>query len=338
MDKKKKLEILDLMITARCMEERMVKMAKTADAYFWLGGIGEEAFNVPFGLLAKRFDQEKVEENKRLEYDYFHFHYRNGATMVAMGMDPIDQLRQTHNRATDPYSYGRNFCNHYAFKPWNVVPTSSTIQTQCSIAPGTARAQKRYHKQHNKPPAQRGITFVTFGDAGTAEADFHVGLNWATLPDWELPLLFICTNNKYGISTPYADVHGQTNLTELAAGYGMKTGLADGNDPEDSWNKLKAAIDYVRKEYKPYFLEASVSRLHGHSSSSGGNRIPEGREIDPLHRWRDRLIEEKLITEDAFKAKYAAGTQRMLDLLARVKKEPGPAPESIHEHIFAKTE
>ena len=319
MDKKLKLKILDLMVTARCMEERMAKMAKSADAFFWLGGVGEEAFNIPLGLLAK--------VGHGLDYDFFHFHYRNGSTMVAMGMDPADEFRQTHNRATDPFSGGRNFCNHYARKAWNVVPVTSTIQTQMSVAPGTAYAQKRHGGE--------GITVCSFGDAGTAEGDFHAGLNWSTFKDRELPVLFVCTNNRYGISTQYDEVHGQEHLAQIAQGYGMKTDVVDGNDVELSYKALSKAINYIRKERKPFFMEAMVSRLHGHSSSSGGNRIPEGKEIDPVHAWREKLIEQGLITREDYDRKYQAETRRMLQLLEEVRKEPAPEPGDIYNHIFA---
>ncbi len=318
MDKELKLKILDLMITARCMEERMIKLSKTPDAFFWLGGVGEEAFNVPLGLLAR--------PGLGPDHDYFHFHYRNGATMLAMGMDPKDELRQMLCRDTDPFSGGRNFCNHYARKDWNVVPVASTIQTQCSIAPGTARAQKRH--------GGSGITILTFGDAGTAEGDFHVSLNWATLPDWELPLLFICTNNDYGISTHYTEVHGQGQILEIAKGYGMKTALVDGNDVEKSYAALEKAMAYVRKQRKPYFLEAMVSRLNGHSSSSGANRVPEGSEADPLDNWREALVAQGLISEEDYKAKFKSEEKRMLALTNEVKKEPHPEESSIYDHIF----
>ena len=319
MKKELKLKIYDLMVTARCMEERMVKMSKTEDGFFWLGGIGEEAFNVPLGLLAKK--------GHGLDYDYFHFHYRNGSTMIAMGMDPTDEIRQMNCKSTDPFSGGRNFCNHYSRREWNVVPVTSTIQTQCAIAPGTARAQKRHGGD--------GITIVTFGDAGTAEGDFHVGLNWATQPDWELPLLFICTNNAYGISTPYTEVHGQKTLAQIAAGYGMETNVIDGNDVEESYAALEKAMGYCRKQRKPYFLQARVSRLHGHSSSSGANRIPDGKEPDPLELWRDKLISQKLITLKEHKEKYEKETKRMLEILQKVRQDPHPTPDSIYKHIFA---
>ncbi|MCB1053060.1 MAG: thiamine pyrophosphate-dependent dehydrogenase E1 component subunit alpha [Acidobacteria bacterium] len=318
MDKALKLKILDLMITSRCMEERLIKMSKSADGFFWLGGPGEEAFNIPLGLLAR--------PGQGLDYDYFHFHYRNGATMLAMGMDPKDEIRQMNNRATDPFSGGRNFCNHYARYEWNVVPVTSTIQTQWLVAPGTARAQKRHGGD--------GITIVTCGDAGTAEGDFHIGLNWATQPGHESPVLFIITNNQYGISTPYEQVHGTRTLASMGAGYGMEYGEVDGTDVEASYAKLQEVMAYVRKERKPFLLEAHVTRLYGHSSSSGANRVPEGSEQDPIETWLKKLIKQKLITREAYEEKFKAEVQRMNQLLAEVKQEPEPTGDSIYQHIF----
>ena len=60
----------------------------------------------------------------------------------AMGADPVDSLRQMKNTASDPYSGGRNFCNHYSVRAWNVVPVSSPIEVQFSMAPGSAIADR----------------------------------------------------------------------------------------------------------------------------------------------------------------------------------------------------
>ncbi|MCB1041329.1 MAG: thiamine pyrophosphate-dependent dehydrogenase E1 component subunit alpha [Acidobacteria bacterium] len=318
MKKELKLRILELMVTARCLEERMIKMSKSADGHFWLGGPGEEAFNIPLGLLAR--------PGRGLDYDYFHFHYRNAATMLAMGMDPRDELRQANNRATDPFSGGRNFVNHFARVEWNVCPVTSTIQTQWTVAPGTARAQKRH--------GGSGITIVTCGDAGTAEGDFHIGLNWATQPGQEVPVLFIVTNNRYGISTSYDQVQPVDSIAEKARGYGMQWDVIDGTDVEVSYKRLTEVMNYVRTERKPFMLEAKVSRLYGHSSSSGANRVPEGSECDPMEVWAEKLIKQKVVTRKAYLEMIEAETQRMNEYLKEIKAEPAPTAESIYDHIF----
>ena len=125
---------------------------------------------------------------------------------LQMGADPIDAMRQMKNTATDPYSGGRNFSNHYSIRKWNVCPVMSVIEVQHSIAIGTALAQKR--------AGGRGITIVTGGDAGTAEGDFASCLVWSSRPVNPLPVLVVVTNNKWGISTPAAGQHGERNIID----------------------------------------------------------------------------------------------------------------------------
>src|SRR5215212_776972 len=127
------LRVHDLMLRARVLEERLITMYKQGDGYFWIGGPGEEAFNVPLGLL--------VNKGQGVDHDYLHLHYRSSGTLLAMGGDPVDSLRQMKNTATDPYSKGRNFAGHFSVRKWNIVPVSSPIEVQFSIAIGTAQAQ-----------------------------------------------------------------------------------------------------------------------------------------------------------------------------------------------------
>src|SRR5947208_6100363 len=130
------LKLYRLMVRARAMEERMIKMSKSGEGYFWIGGPGEEAFNVALGL--------QVKKGFGPAYDYLHLHYRNSATLVAMGMPLLDGVRQMAMTATDRHSMGRNFAGHYARADWNVLPVTSVIEVQYAMAPGTALVQKRH--------------------------------------------------------------------------------------------------------------------------------------------------------------------------------------------------
>ena len=122
--------MLELMIRSRVLEERLIKVYKTGDSFFWIGGPGEEAFGVPLGLL--------VNKGQGVQHDFLHLHYRATPTLIAMGMTMEDSLRLTMNRSTDPSTGGRNFCNHYCFPQWNVVPVSSPLEVQYPMAIGTA--------------------------------------------------------------------------------------------------------------------------------------------------------------------------------------------------------
>src|SRR3974377_2005230 len=110
------------MVRSRAMEERMIKMSNAGEGYFWIGGPGEEAFNVPLGL--------QVKKGEGPDYDFLHLHYRNSATLIAMGLALLDCVREMAMTATDSFSMVRNFPSHFARKEWNVVPVSSVIEVQ----------------------------------------------------------------------------------------------------------------------------------------------------------------------------------------------------------------
>ena len=306
-----------LMVKARVLEERLIQMYKQGDGYFWIGGPGEEAFNVPLGML--------IDKGQGLQHDYCHFHYRQSATLLAMGADPIDSLRMMKNTATDPYTGGRNFVGHYSIREWNVVPVSSPIEVQYSMAPGTAIAQKR--------AGGRGITIVTGGDAGTAEGDFATCLIWSSRPANPLPMLIVVTNNKWGISTGFQGQHGEKRIADRGKAFGIESKTIDGNDPEVSYREIAAAMEYVRTERKPFLLEAMLSRLYGHSSASGANKVLD--EADCLVGFERRLEERGLLTRAQMDELRAQFNAELSAAHRRVKEEPQPDPKSILDHIFS---
>ncbi|MFN0064084.1 MAG: thiamine pyrophosphate-dependent dehydrogenase E1 component subunit alpha [Myxococcaceae bacterium] len=307
----------ELMVKGRALEERLIQMYKQGHGFFWIGGPGEEAFNVPLGLLIKK--------GQGLDFDYLHAHYRQSATLMAMGEDPIGSLRQMRNVAGDPYSGGRNFVGHYSIRKWNVVPVSSPIEVQYVMAVGTALAQKRHGGD--------GITIVTGGDSGTAEGDFASCLVWSTRPGNELPILIIVTHNDWGISTASKTQHATKAIADRGKAFGMKTRTIQGNDPVESYLALQEAMAYVRKERRPYLLEAKVSRLYGHSSASGANFV--GQETDCIKAFEATLEERGVLKRADMDAARERIVREIADAARTVRDEPQPTAESIWNHIYA---
>ncbi len=312
------VKLHDVMLRARLLEERLITMYKQGDGYFWIGGPGEEAFNVPLGML--------VNKGAGIDHDYLHLHYRSSGTLLAMGADPVDSLRQMKNVATDPYSKGRNFAGHFSKREWNVVPVSSPIEVQFSIAIGTARAQRA-------GSGAKGITIVQGGDAGTAEGDFATALVWSSRKGAELPLLMIVTNNRFGISTPFAGQHGYDQISDRGKAFGMPTAVVDGNDPEASYAAIQKALHYVRTEKKPYLLEAMVSRLRGHSSASGANVAKD--EADCLTKFEQTIVDRKLKSRAELDQQRETITDELAEASKRVRLESPPTPESVYDYVFA---
>jgi len=178
-----------------------------------------------------------------------------------------------------------------------------------------------------------GITYVTGGEAGTAEGDFASCLVWSTRPGYELPVLIIITNNQWGISTPAETQHGERHTIDRGKAFGIPGEVVDGNDPIASWHAIRRAMEYCRGERRPFMLEATVSRLYGHSSSSGALRVKG--ETDCITLFAQKLLGAGILdqetidrTHDEVKAEAEAALEQALN-------EPRPTPADIEKHTYA---
>ncbi len=310
----------DMMVKSRVLEERLIKIYRAGESYFWIGGPGEEAWGVSLGLLTRK--------GQGLAYDYLHLHYRCTPTLIAMGMPMIDSVRLMMNRTTDPSTGGRNFSNHYCYPQWNVAPVTSPIEVQYSIALGTAHAQKRAGK--------KALTIVTGGDAGTAEGDFASCLVWASRKGKELPMLITVQNNKWGISTSWEGQHGEESTADRAGGFGHRNRVVNGNDPVESYLAIEEEMEYIRKTGKPSFIEARVSRLYGHSSASGAN--PVQNEVDPVKIFEEKLLKAGHLKPAQVKKIWAQYEEEGVRAQEQARGEPQPTHASIWDQVFVNNE
>jgi 2-oxoisovalerate dehydrogenase E1 component alpha subunit len=242
-----------------------------------------------------------------------------------MGMPVIHGLRQMAMTATDTHSMGRNFPSHFAFRDWNIIPVTSVIEVQYVMAPGTALVQKRLGGD--------GITIVVGGDAGTAEGDFASCLVWSTRPGQELPVLIVVTNNGWGISTPACSQHGEHHIIDRGKAFGIPGEVVDGNDPIASWHALQRAMDYCRRERRPFMLEAMVSRLYGHSSSSGAHRARS--EEDPITRFETKLMEAGVLDAPTIERIHEEARVEVEAALDQVLSEPNPIASDVEKFTYA---
>ncbi|UOF02854.1 thiamine pyrophosphate-dependent dehydrogenase E1 component subunit alpha [Bdellovibrio reynosensis] len=314
------LRMHDLMVKSRVLEERLIKIYKAGEAYFWIGGPGEEAWGVPLGMLGRK--------GQGLEHDWWHLHYRCTPTLIAMGMTMIDSIRLIMNRSTDPSTGGRNFANHYCFPKWNVAPVTSPIEVQYPLACGTAHAQKR--------AGGKAISIVTGGDAGTAEGDFASALILASRKGQELPVLITVQNNKMGISTPFEGQHGETHIADRARAFNIRSRVINGNDPVETYLAVKEEMEYIRKTGKPSFIEAHTTRLYGHSSADGANK--KTHMVDPVMAFEQRLLDAGILSEKAVKKIWEIYESEGVIAQEQARTEPVPTSESVWDHVFVNNE
>jgi len=116
----------------------------------------------------------------------------------------------------------------------------------------------------NKKMQRSALTACFFGEGAVAEGEFHESLNLAAL--WQLPVLFICENNRYAMGTALALSESETNIAKKAESYGITAAQVDGMNVVDVEAAALEAAAYIHKEQKPYFLECQTYRFRGHSS------------------------------------------------------------------------
>lgn len=313
------LRILEQMIKARVIEERLIKLYKLGESYFWLGGPGEEAFGVPLGF--------QINKGQGIDHDFLHFHYRATPTLIAMGLEYLDAIRLTINRATDRSTGGRNFGNHFCIPEWNVVPITSILEVQYGHAVGSALIQKQ--------KKAKGVSIVTGGDAGTAEGDFASCLIWASRPGNELPLYITVQNNKWGISTPYETQHGEKHIADRGKAFGIRTRVVDGNDPIECYFAIQEDLEYIRRTGRPVLAEYMVSRLYGHSSASGANRMDDLCAIEGYER---KIVDQGFAKMGDIKALWSKYEEEAKQAAEVARLEPGPGGDTIWNHVYKDNE
>lgn len=321
------LERYRQMLRIRIVEEQLIQLWRRGEAFFWTGGPGEEAFHVALASCLRL--------GHGPDFDYFHPHYRNLGVYLSLGGEGEsfratcrDVIRQMKNLATDPFSGGRNFGSHFCDNSRNIIPVSSPVATQCVLAMGTSLAQRRAHARGAGP----SVSVAVLGDASSASPDFESALVWSCRPGQELPLLMIVTQNGVGISTQSSEQLAA--VARRAKGFGIAHARADGIAAQSADSAVRAAFDYVRNERRPYLLEIDVSRVYGHSSSSGAQKNPLER--CPIDEFEKTF--KKLITPGHTESFSEEFRSLFWDAYRDVEGEQRPDATSLYRHAYAGSE
>ena len=144
-------------------------------------------------------------------------------------------------------------------------------------------------------------TIVFTGDGGASEGDFHEALNVAAV--WDLPVIFCIENNSWGLSTPSSEQYRCKQFIDKGIGYGIEAIKVDGNNILEVIRTVENINNEIRKEPRPFIIEAMTYRVRGHEESSGTKYYPEGvqefwGQKDPVLNFELFLKEEGILSED----------------------------------------
>lgn len=176
-----------------------------------------------------------------------------------------------------------------------------------------------------------------FGDGATNQGSFHEALNLASI--WSLPVIFVCENNEYGISTHVSKSTNIINLASRAIAYGIKGEVVDGNNILDVYNEMAIAADHVKAGKGPVLLEMKTYRMSGHYFGDNQNYrtkddVNQWKGKDPILRCEQILQDEYgLVAEDFAAIKKEIRTD-VLQASERAKLQPEPQVEDLTDDLY----
>ena len=265
--------------------------------------------------------------------DYVVTGYRDHVHAIACGVDPKTVMAELYGKATG-CSKGYGGSMHIFDVSKRFMGGYAIVGGPFPLAAGMGMALDM--------KGEDNIAICFLGDAANNQGTFHETLNMAAV--WELPALFICENNLYGIGTSIERSTSELDQYKRAAVYNIEADVCDGQDLDIVFEHASKAVDYVRSKRKPYFLELKTYRFRGHSMSDGGAyrtkaEEDEWKKRDPIRILRQRLTEAGALSDEAYKAMDR-------EIMAEIENEvvpfaegsPEPDVADVERYVFAEND
>ena len=281
------------------------------------------------------------------KYDWISPYYRDVVLNFRMGLTPLDLMLSVLAKPDDPASGGKQTPGHFSDTRLNIISGGSPLATQMVHGAGAAYALKM--------DGTDKVVMTCYGEGAGAEGDAHEAFNFAAIQ--KLPLVFVCQNNGFAISTPFKKEYAIEFAAQRAAGYGFPGVTADGRDPVTCYHISKQAVARARSGEGPTLIECLVDRLGAHSSEDDQRRYRTAEELeklasnDCLERFRNRLLEEGILNkkqvaeyEDRVKEEVTVATRQALAARDALPEEAltnvygDGVPEAIEPAAGAATE
>ena len=317
--KMKKTEHLDLyqqMVVIRILEEKSAELYQQGK----IGGflhlyIGQEA--VSTGLISARKPQDRVITA-----------YRDHGVAINCGLSANEVMAELLGKATG-VSGGKGGSMHLADVNKNFWGGHAIVGAHLPIAAGLALGDL-YQKQD-------GVTICMFGDGATNIGYFHEALNLSKV--WNLPVLWVCENNQYGMGTSVERASAVSEIRQKAEGYAMKNDQVDGMDIMKVREKALEIIEEIRNGSGPQFLEVNTYRFRGHSMGDPEryrqqDEIRKWQENDPIGIYRKYLIENEIANEDELNDEDKKALEIVEESVRFAESSPEPAAEELFKHIY----
>jgi len=301
------LKLLHQMILIRRFEEKSAELyTKEKIRGFLHLYIGEEA--VAVGTMHSLTDEDNILST-----------YREHGHALARGLDPGSIMAEMYGKQ-EGCSMGRGGSMHLFDTSKKFYGGNAIVGGHLPMAVGMALASKKQ--------LLKNITCCFFGEGAIAEGEFHESMNLAAL--WEVPVLFLCENNLYGMGTALRFSHSVQDLEKKGAAYGVEYAKTNGMDVLEVKNAVEKATAYIRSTGKPYFLVCNTYRFRAHSMFDAQlyrekTEVDEWKKRDPILTFSNQLLKNELISTDdidTIEDKVSAEIQKAVDFAEAGTFEP----------------
>jgi pyruvate dehydrogenase E1 component alpha subunit len=309
-------EWLEAMMLIRRFEERAGEMyAKAKVGGFLHLAIGEEATIV--GAVRAMRDS-----------DYLISTYRSHGHALSRGSDPNRVMAELFGRQ-DGVSKGRGGSMHMFDLEKRFMGGYGIVGGNLPLAVGMALSSD-YQGTDD-------VTLCVFGDGAANQGTFGEALNLAAL--WDLPVVFMVTNNQFGMGTALDRHSAVTDLHRRGDGYGVPGMRCDGMDVLDTHAVIGEALEKTRTERQPLLVEAITYRFRGHSMADPEEyrtkeQVEEWRKRDPILVFARRLEEEGVLEEGEAEKLDEQVVARVDEAVTSADRSPFPPPESLYDDIY----
>ena len=259
--------------------------------------------------------------------DYLLTTHRGHGHLLAKGADMKRMLAEIKGKATG-YCKGRGGSMHIADVSLGILGANGIVGGGLPIALGAALTSK-FEKNGR-------VTVCFFGDAACNIGSFHESLNMSTI--WRLPVVWVCENNQYGLSTPIRKMLSCQTIAQRAAAYCMPGERVDGNDVEAVCSVAVEAVKRARSGEGPSLIECDTYRWYGHGASDNRSYRTRDEEEEwkkrcPIARWRTRVIEDGLLTDREAEELARQATQEVEGAIQFAEESPPPDPAGVADYV-----
>ncbi len=254
-------------------------------------------------------------------------HYRDHGYVLARGVDPKLIMAELFGKATG-LDRGKGGSMHLADPTKHLWGGYAIVGGHVPIAAGIALA-RQYENQSN-------IVACFLGDGATNIGAFYAGLNMAAV--WKLPLVIIVENNRYGMGTAVERASAVHDIYQKACAFDIPGVQIDGDDVLAVRNTVHEMADRARRGEGPQLIEAMTYRYRGHSMGDPQRyrtkeEVEQARQMDPILRFRERILHDGLATEDDLKRMAAEIEQEVNDAVQFAEASPAPEPSEMFQDV-----